>query len=38
MSVAQLIEGAAARLRAGGVMKPRREANRPWAWLNRVPR
>lgn len=36
MSVAQLIEGAAARLRAGGVMKPRREANRLWAWLNRV--
>ncbi len=36
MSVAELIEGAAARLRAAGVVKPRREANRLWAWLNRV--
>jgi release factor glutamine methyltransferase len=36
MSVAQVIDGAAARLRAVGVVKPRREANRLWAWLNRV--
>ncbi|HEV8598845.1 MAG TPA: peptide chain release factor N(5)-glutamine methyltransferase [Gemmatimonadales bacterium] len=36
MSVARLIDGAAARLRAGGVLKPRREANRLWAWLNRM--
>jgi release factor glutamine methyltransferase len=31
-----LIEGAAARLREAGVVKPRREANRLWAWFNRV--
>lgn len=36
MSVAELIEGAATRLRTAGVVKPRREANRLWAWLNRV--
>jgi len=36
MSVARVIDGAAARLRAVGVVKPRREANRLWAWLNRV--
>ncbi|HSL71130.1 MAG TPA: hypothetical protein VK864_12870, partial [Longimicrobiales bacterium] len=36
MSVARLIEDAAARLRTVGVVKPRREANRLWAWLNRV--
>ena len=35
MSVAELIEAATARLRAAGVVKPRREANRLWAWLNR---
>lgn len=36
MNVGDLIEGAAVRLRAAGVVKPRREANRLWAWLNRV--
>ena len=36
LDVASLIEGAALRLRAAGVVKPRREANRLWAWLNRV--
>jgi release factor glutamine methyltransferase len=36
MSVAELIEGAAGRLRAAGVIKPRREVHRLWAWLNRV--
>lgn len=36
MSVAELIDAATARLRAAGVVKPRREANRLWAWLNRV--
>ncbi len=36
MSVAELIDTAAAKLRAAGVVKPRREANRLWAWLNRV--
>ena len=36
MNVSQLIEGAAARLRSAGVPKPRREAHRLWAWVNRV--
>jgi release factor glutamine methyltransferase len=36
MSVTGLIENAALRLRAAGVVKPRREANRLWAWLHRV--
>jgi release factor glutamine methyltransferase len=36
VSVAELIDAATARLRAAGVVKPRREANRLWAWLNRV--
>ncbi|HEV8150921.1 MAG TPA: peptide chain release factor N(5)-glutamine methyltransferase [Gemmatimonadales bacterium] len=36
MNVAELIETAARRLRDAGVVKPRREANRLWAWLNRV--
>ena len=36
MSVAELIESATIRLRGAGVTKPRREANRLWAWLNRV--
>ena len=36
MSVSGLIEDAAARLRAAGVVKPRREANRLWAWLHRI--
>jgi len=36
MNVAELLDAAAARLRAAGVVKPRREANRLWAWLNRV--
>jgi len=36
VSVAELIDAATSRLRAAGVVKPRREANRLWAWLNRV--
>lgn len=36
MSVAELIESATTRLKRAGVTKPRREANRLWAWLNRV--
>jgi len=36
VTVADLIEAAASRLRAAGVAKPRREANRLWAWVNRV--
>lgn len=36
MTVADLIEAAASRLRAAGIAKPRREANRLWAWVNRV--
>ena len=36
MTVADLVEAAASRLRAAGVPKPRREANRLWAWVNRV--
>ena len=35
-TVADLLEAAAARLGAAGVPKPRREANRLWAWQNRV--
>jgi release factor glutamine methyltransferase len=31
-----LIERAATRLRAAGVTKPRREAHRLWAWMNRT--
>ncbi len=36
MTVADLLQAAASRLRAAGVPKPRREANRLWAWVNRV--
>jgi len=36
MTVAELIESAARRLRSAGVVKPRREAHRLWAWLNRA--
>jgi release factor glutamine methyltransferase len=36
MNVSELLEGAAARLRSAGVPKPRREAHRLWAWINRV--
>ena len=36
VTVARLIEAAAARLRGAGVAKPRREANRLWAWQNRI--
>jgi release factor glutamine methyltransferase len=36
VTVAALIEEAAGRLRAAGVIKPRREANRLWAWQHRV--
>jgi release factor glutamine methyltransferase len=35
-SVADLLEDAARKLRAAGVIKPRREANRLWAWMHRV--
>jgi release factor glutamine methyltransferase len=35
-SVSELIEGAAARLRAAGVIKPKREAHRLWAWMSRA--
>ena len=34
-TVSHLIEAAAAQLREAGVAKPRREANRLWAWQNR---
>ncbi|MGQ0701705.1 MAG: peptide chain release factor N(5)-glutamine methyltransferase [Gemmatimonadales bacterium] len=36
VTVADLIEAAAARLRSAGIPKPRREANRLWAWQNRL--
>ena len=36
MDVAELLDQAALRLRAAGIVKPRREANRLWAWLHRV--
>ncbi len=36
VTVADLIDGAASRLRAAGVVKPRREANRLWAWQHRL--
>ena len=35
-SVADLLEDATRRLRAAGVIKPRREANRLWAWQHRL--
>lgn len=35
-TVSELIEGAAAQLRAAGVIKPKREANRLWAWMGRT--
>lgn len=35
-TVAELFEEATSRLRAAGVVKPRREANRIWAWLSRT--
>jgi release factor glutamine methyltransferase len=35
-TVADLFEEATVRLRAAGVVKPRREANRIWAWLSRT--
>ena len=31
-----LLDAAADRLRAAGIAKPRREANRLWAWQNRI--
>lgn len=34
MTVSTLIEGATARLRAAGVIKPKREAHRLWAWMS----
>lgn len=36
VTVADLFEEATVRLRAAGVVKPRREANRLWAWLSRT--
>ncbi len=36
MSIAELFEEATAALKAAGVVKPRREANRLWAWLTRT--
>ena len=35
VAIGGLIEAAAARLRAAGVTKPRREAHRLWAWVSR---
>lgn len=35
-SVADLLEEASRKLRAAGVIKPRREANRLWAWQHRL--
>jgi release factor glutamine methyltransferase len=35
-SVADLLEDATRKLRAAGVIKPRREANRLWAWQHRL--
>ena len=35
-SVADLLEDATRKLRAAGIVKPRREANRLWAWMHRV--
>jgi len=36
VTVADLFQEASIRLRAAGVVKPRREANRLWAWLSRT--
>jgi release factor glutamine methyltransferase len=36
VTIADLFEEATTRLRAAGVVKPRREANRLWAWLSRT--
>jgi release factor glutamine methyltransferase len=36
VSVSDLFDEATARLRTAGVVKPRREANRLWAWLSRT--
>jgi release factor glutamine methyltransferase len=35
-SVADLLEDAARKLRAAGIIKPKREANRLWAWQHRL--
>ena len=35
-AIGGLLDAAAERLRAAGVVKPRREANRLWAWQNRI--
>jgi release factor glutamine methyltransferase len=35
-AIGELIERAATRLRTAGVTKPRREAHRLWAWMNRT--
>ncbi|HEX7023398.1 MAG TPA: hypothetical protein VF187_01160, partial [Gemmatimonadales bacterium] len=34
--IGNLIDAAAQRLRAAGIIKPRREANRLWAWQTRI--
>lgn len=35
-AIGGLLDAAADRLRAAGIVKPRREANRLWAWQNRI--
>ncbi|HSE53757.1 MAG TPA: peptide chain release factor N(5)-glutamine methyltransferase [Gemmatimonadales bacterium] len=35
-AIGSLLDAAADRLRAAGIVKPRREANRLWAWQNRI--
>jgi release factor glutamine methyltransferase len=35
-AIGGLLDAAAERLRAAGIVKPRREANRLWAWQNRI--
>ena len=35
-SVADLLEDATRKLRAAGIIKPKREANRLWAWQHRL--
>ena len=36
VAIGSLLDAAAERLRAAGISKPRREANRLWAWQNRI--
>jgi len=35
-AIGSLLDAAADRLRAAGIVKPKREANRLWAWQNRI--